>query len=327
MFKKKHKCSQFFKTVLIASLYTLPSPSFSNEIHNEEQLAAFNNKHLLEINSQSLKQKSKQDINRMFGTWVLLYNSGNITYTAKIVLETYRLSNDGRDIVYGRFYRDENSAERKIGCIKDKTDFDTGYDTNYFCMTSDKIAPYRIFSLQFTDNNIAKGILSIGDTLDEASNHLASSNTHVSGFLSSGNFPLIQTNYYEDIDELHIPILNYKNSKYNVVLKHSENQIYTIQSVTDSSGISAGEVGLDSIYYDDTEEILIPMVKYKGSIYSVVLKNTGKFIFALKDVYPIKKTHSGQSDFYIDPHLIDPNINPITGGFVWDPVTLYPVTW
>jgi hypothetical protein len=327
MLKNKYKHNQLFTTIIIISLFALPCLSFSNEKKLERLAQSLKNNYQLELSNQHLTQKSKQDIEPLFGAWVLLYNSGNITYTAKIVLETYRLSDDGRDLVYGRFYRDENSAERKLGCIKDKTDFDIGYDTNYFCMTSDKIAPYRIFSLQFTDNNIAKGILSIGDTFDEASNHIGSSNTHVSGFLSSGNFPLIQTNYYEDIDELHIPILNYKNSKYNVVLKHTENQVYTIQSVTDSSGISAGEVGLDSIYYDDTEEILIPMVKYKGSIYSVVLKNTGQFIFALKDVYPIKKVHSGQSDFYIDPYLIDPNINPITGGFVWDPVTLYPVTW
>ncbi len=329
MIKINGKCILIFKTALLINLLTLSSISFSNETTQEKLIArltdALKTSSQFEDNHWAIIQKSKQDTESIFGSWYLLYSSGSITYTAKVILEEYRLSADGSDMVRGRFYRDENSAEREIYCIEDDFDFGRGYDTNYWCMTSDKRTPYRVLSLQFLENTV-KGILSLGETLDEASAGLNFSNNHVSGYSASG-LPFFFTTYDDDNDEIHIPVLNYKGAKYKLVLKHIGDLQFTIQSIEGSSGVGEGEVGLDATYDDNNGELLIPMVEYKDARYSAVLTNIGDFVFTLKNIYPNKKVHSGQADFYIDPYLLDPNINPITGGFVWDPVTLYPVRW
>ncbi len=73
MLKNKYKHNQLFTTIIIISLFALPCLSFSNEKKLERLAQSLKNNYQLELSNQHFTQKSKQDIEPLFGTWVLLY--------------------------------------------------------------------------------------------------------------------------------------------------------------------------------------------------------------------------------------------------------------
>lgn len=332
--KYSHNCSNLFKFLLVTSLFISPKLGLSNEVSNEKLLAKPSKtpqnisspKEKTPPHDQKYRQKNKKDVEALFGTWIILLNSDNITYTTKVVLDRHDMV-DELDIISGAFYLKENSAQILISCTK-KNNSEGAFDTPFLCITHPpslslcplhepssflcEPSPVQAFELAFSHDDTVKGIFSFGGDDVEAvpvtditspppqAVNLLSNPTPASGFRQHSALPLVETTFSENNTELLIPILNYQGIKYRIVLQNNGDFIFHLGAVEDSSTTGAW-VGLEASYDETNAEIFIPMLQYENNRYSVILKNTGNFVFTLQRYYPVEKLNPAQDGFSITP--------------------------
>lgn len=187
--------NKFFKIIITMSVFSLSGIGMADDRSKEKfnEILVETQHHFSRLTNDNsiytLKrtQKSKQDFEALFGTWVLSYNYENIAYSSKLELTDYKVREDGTEGVSGKFYLDENATGEDLGCIIPDEILNNQVGTDYQCGTV--VPPYRMFSLKFSGDSITKGFFAIGDTVTEVANNLSSNSVPVTGVRDSGDLP------------------------------------------------------------------------------------------------------------------------------------------
>ena len=223
------------KILLTSCLLILPSVGFSSKsVEGEDEQYEYLKEALVEQRNKlveghfsprdtRLPKRGKQESEAILGTWLLSY-SYNSPHTDKFVLDLINKS-EGDFFAQGLYYPDQTGNGVLIVCV------DTS-STSYICLTEISKSEIVTFNMTIKENTITKGFFGTGSTNDIAFKEMESSKYPVTGSRQSGTTkPATEAIYRDTNRELEIPVLNYNQKKYKVILQDQGNLTFTVKEV------------------------------------------------------------------------------------------------
>ncbi len=306
------------KIVLASSLLIAPTLAFSGEMNEGQDLLTNEQLQILQelneyaqegdVSTYSIESKSKQGSQVLMGEWNISYNY-NGSQADKIVIDGIDTMDDGEIVSIGSYYPNQTGSGIPFACFdKDATVF-----------TCISLPPAGVdfvgFIFSISGNSIDNGFFATASSIEGVFDGFKNPQYPITGSRGTeitepetidedGPFPsgpvADEASYDNTSGEMTIPVLNYKDTQYKVILslvRADEEKV--IFELTDVQQISATSVfsgsskqakrspfdvsqpettsGSEASFDDASGELIIPVLNLEGDKFRLILviKSTG----------------------------------------------------
>ena len=229
------------KRLLTLLLVLLPYSGMANEVLEDiNQLRinelADNQRIIEELKSHDLKQeyqlmaKGKPELEKIFGTWFFSYTFDGVKHTDKLVINDFFEFEDGEIRATGTLFLNNEGDGQVMVCSELSSDSATFFGSDYDCSAGSKDTFFHDYVFRISGDSVTNGFYGEGKTTMDVSRSSTSKNHSITG--SRGSEPPPETseaNFNENSNELVIPVVNYRGSKYRVILQNNGDFLFSIK--------------------------------------------------------------------------------------------------
>ncbi|MCF6205139.1 MAG: hypothetical protein L3J59_15985 [Methylococcaceae bacterium] len=231
-----NKIQKYNKRLLALLLVLSPCSGMANEgLDNMSQLMinqlAHSQRTIEELKSHNLKQeyqlmpKGKAELEKIFGTWFFSYTFNGIKHTDKLVIDDFYESEDGGISASGTLFLNKEGEGKVIVCRELPPKLVSFYGSDYDCFSGSDDTSFHNYNFRISENTVTNGFYGEGDTVEDSAMSIFSKNHSLTGSRGSETPPETsgnnEANFNESSNELIIPVVNYKGSKYRVILQNN----------------------------------------------------------------------------------------------------------
>ncbi len=232
------------KRLLTLLLVLLPYSGMANEVLEDiNQLRinelAHNQRIIEELKSHDLKQepqlmaKGKPELEKIFGTWFFSYTFDGVKHTDKLVIDDFFESESGTISATGTLFLNKEGDGQLMLCRELSSDSASFLGSDYECLSGSDDTFYHDYVFKISGDTVTNGFYGEGATTAEVVMSSNSKNHSITG--SRGSEPPPETsgnneaNFNENSNELVIPVVNYRGSKYRVILQNNGDFLFSIK--------------------------------------------------------------------------------------------------
>ncbi len=232
------------KRLLTLLLVLLPCSGMANEVLEDITQSTINElahkqRIIEELNRNDLKQepqlmaKGKPELEKIFGTWFFSYTFDGVKHTDKLVIDDFFQPDDGDVVASGKLFLNNEGDGGVMICSELPPELVSFYGSDYDCLSGSDDTSYHTYNFRISGDTVTNGFYGEGDTIEDMSMSINSKNHSITG--SRGSEPPStengenEANFNENSNELIIPVVNYRGSKYRVILQNNGDFLFSIK--------------------------------------------------------------------------------------------------
>jgi hypothetical protein len=156
-----------------------------------------------------------------------------IERTDKLIIDRFLESENGEISASGKLYLNNEGDGQVLVCSELPPGLVSFYASDYDCLSPSEDLIYRSYNFRISGDTVTNGFYGEGDTIMNMSMSIVSKLHSITGF--RGETPPSdvcednEANFNDSSNELIIPVVNYKGSKYRVILQGSDDFIFSIK--------------------------------------------------------------------------------------------------
>jgi hypothetical protein len=201
-----------------------------NELYNNQKALNELDQNGLSIDNQRMT-KGKAELEKILGSWMFSYTVGGVSRTDRLELEELYEKNDGDIGISGTLFLNNEGEGQLMICDEIAEDLVSFFDADFNCFSGTEETFLYTYDFRISGDVVTNGYFGEGATIEDVVASSTSKNHNLTGSRGGGQTTSTgnEANFNEGSNELIIPVVNYRGSKFRVILQNNGDFLFSVK--------------------------------------------------------------------------------------------------